>query len=1242
MLRKLLLILGMILTANLLVFSQSGTLKGKIIDKDSGEPIPFANVVIELGGSQQGGATSDFDGNYTIKPIAPGQYNVRASYVGYQPVQINDVIISADKITFLDLEMTSKVQNLEEVVITDYKVPLISKDQTSSGGTVTSEEIEKMPNKNADAIATTVGGVFSEDGEVKSIRGQRTEGTVYYIDGIKVTGAKNLPESAIDQVSVVLGGVPAQYGDATGGIINITTKGPSRKFGGGFSLQTSQFLDDFGYNRVGINLNGPLLRKKGDESSSAILGYYLAGEMIYKEDGFPNSTGVDRVDAETLQHLQENPISYSLSANNNISIINNSSYVRADNIDHLNATLNTERTTFNVSGKLDIKTFPTVNLTVGGNMSYEDRMNFDYVSSLFNWDMNTQSISNTRRAFVRFTNRFKNNDNESGLIKNTYLSFQADFSRYSRTDQNPDFKDDLLKYGYVGKFTTFKERNYTDAIIYDSTANLSGHLMDNWSDVLVTFEPGVYNPVLANYTNTVYSFFSNPIGTYDNLNNIMAWGGLLNSMQPADVYGLWDNVGASQDAYEYVQVKNDQVGLDLKVSTDIGNHEVKFGVSYEQKTDRVYAYQASKLWELMRGLTNSHIAQLDLNNPQPIYRDGYYMDTINYPRLYDGASQRTFDKNLRQAMGLPVNGTEWIDVDSYDLHDHTISYYDDEGIKHTASLSRPIDIEMFSADELLSSGENIAYYYGFDYKGNQLDSQPSFDDFFNETDENGDFKRNLQAFRPIYMAGYIQDKFAFKDLIFNIGLRVDRFDANQMVMKDPYLLFPTYTAGEVRANQNLSLDEIPGNIGDDYVVYVDNADNPSAITGFRNQDVWYDASGAETINPEDALDAGGGIQPYLMDPDNKTVNSKVFEDYEPQINVMPRVAFSFPISDEALFFAHYDVLTQRPKSNLRMDPSIYYFLPTSSLGTTSINNPNLKPEQTIDYELGFQQRLSNTSSLILSAFYREIRDQIQSYRFTGAYPSTYYSYNNLDFGTVKGLTVTYDLRRTKNIRLKASYTLQFADGTGSDAQTAKSLIQSGQPNLRTLIPLSFDRRHAINMMLDYRFGEGKNYNGPTSTRKIKGSDKVKTIQWLKNTGVNLTLNGGSGTPYTKSSRIVPLGGQRIIEGSINGARKPAQFRFDLRLDRDIDIAFGKGGKHDAMMNVYLQVLNLFDTQNVLNVYDATGNPDDDGFLAAEEWQTTINSKVDSQAYRDMYALRILSPYNYSAPRQIRLGLEFNF
>ncbi|MEZ5196537.1 MAG: carboxypeptidase-like regulatory domain-containing protein [Bacteroidales bacterium] len=71
MLRNLLLTIGFVLAANLLAFSQSDSLKGKIFDKDTKEPIPFANIVVEVGGTLVGGATSDFEGNFMIKPIPP-------------------------------------------------------------------------------------------------------------------------------------------------------------------------------------------------------------------------------------------------------------------------------------------------------------------------------------------------------------------------------------------------------------------------------------------------------------------------------------------------------------------------------------------------------------------------------------------------------------------------------------------------------------------------------------------------------------------------------------------------------------------------------------------------------------------------------------------------------------------------------------------------------------------------------------------------------------------------------------------------------------------------------------------------------------------------------------------------------------------------------------------------------------------------------------------------------------------
>ncbi|HNI46162.1 MAG TPA: TonB-dependent receptor, partial [Chitinophagales bacterium] len=339
----------------------------------------------------------------------------------------------------------------------------------------------------------------------------------------------------------------------------------------------------------------------------------------------------------------------------------------------------------------------------------------------------------------------------------------------------------------------------------------------------------------------------------------------------------------------------------------------------------------------------------------------------------------------------------------------------------------------------------------------------------------------LGAFRPIYMAGFVQDKFAFKDLIFNIGVRVDRFDANQKVPKDIYSpLYGVKTASEVT-----EFGAHPTTVGDDYVVYVDSEEDPTAITGYRSGNQWYNKDGLAVEDPR-VLQTGTQTIPYLIEGQlengHKTPNyntSLAFTDYNPQISVSPRVAFSFELSENAIFFAHYDVLAQRPQDRFIPTAKDYYFFEQTVGAGGVIDNPNLKPERTIDYQIGFKQKLSKTSALTISGFYRELKDMVQLYRVNNTYPvNGYNTYNNIDFGTVKGFDFNYDLRRTQNLRMTFNYTLQFADGTGSGDRSQANLIDFGRPNLRSIFPLSYDSRHLINVSADYGFGGGKDYNGP--------------------------------------------------------------------------------------------------------------------------------------------------------------------
>lgn len=1234
MLKNLLITLGIVLSTFTLTYAQQGRLQGKVYEKDNREPVAFANIILENGGTVVGGATSDFDGNYVINPIPPGKYDLKATFVGFNPVVVKGITITGNQITFYDIVMMSTSIDLQTVEIIEYKIPLISKDQTTSGASVTAEEIKKMPNRSAEAVAATVGGVFSSDGERGNVRGARSDATAMYIDGVRVIGNSSVPQSAIEQVDVILGGTPAQYGDATGGIINVTTKGPSRKFGAGIELETSELLDSYGHNRIGLNMQGPLI--KGKKQETALLGFFIAGDLGYNRDGAISSKGYYKATDATLQSLQESPLR---PTGLGFGTYRNGEFVRVSDLENTKRSLNTENYSINLSGNINVRTTETINLTFGGTFNKSNGNGFSYSGSFFNWDKNGEYNNNTWRVFGRFTQRFPTANESSSVIKNFYYSIQADYTRQSNSYGDPDHYGDLFNYGYLGKFSVYKQPTFQrENVVVNGKTYQNVMVLKGWdNDTLVTWNPGTTNPLVSNYTTSYFNTYEGqPEDHFRNLNDVVLGGALINGSGPTGYYSLFQAPGTIQSGYG--KDDNDQFGINVAGSMDIGNHEIKLGFQYEQRTNRSIDYAPVGLWTLMRGLTNFHITELDVNNPFVVSYDGI-VDTVKYYRNYDANSQRVFDQNLRTSLGLPVDGLDYIIIDSYDANNNTIEYYDKNGMRHTIGTGeKPFSIDMFSPDEILNNGNSYASYYGFDYQGNKLTSRPSFDDFFNQRDENGMFTRPVGAFQPIYMAGYLQDKFAFRDLIFNIGVRVDRFDANQKVLKDPYLLYNAKTASEVNTLDGNAVVH-PAGIGNDFTVYVDKADDPTRIVGYRFENTWYNETGAVIQDPS-KLDVGSGISPFLSDPSQDRVNISSFKDYEPELNIMPRISFSFPISDEALFFAHYDVLTQRPTSSLFSNPATYYFFESI---TGTISNPSLKPTQTIDYELGFTQKLTNTSSLTFTGFYREMRNMIQIYRFTGAYPKDYTSFSNLDFGTVKGLTVEYDLRRTNNARVRAGYTLQFANATGASTTTAASLIAAGLPNLRSTIPMPWDRRHQFNLLLDYRYGSGKEYNGPTISREKKDKAPLKV---LENTGFTLTVLGGSGTPYTAARRVnSPISASsNFLKGTYYGSRLPWQFRLDLRVDKDFEVNFGKNdqGVRKAYFNVYLQVLNLLDTKNVLRVYSATGNADDDGYLSAPEWQREINTQTSPVAYRELYDIFVNRPGNYSSPRQIRVGLMFNF
>jgi len=1257
MVGKIKILLISVLMSSTYLFSQSGlgTVKGTVKDEANGQVLPLSKVLLIQNGNIKGGANTDFDGKFQINGVQPGAYDVEVRNAdGYQSSVITGVNVSPDKITFLDdltLSKPKDIKELEEIKIVAYRVPLIDKDGGASGATVTREDISRLPVRSAAGVAATVGGVNTNEGSGEiSVRGSRSDGTYYYIDGIKVRGSASLPKSALEEVSVITGGVPANYGDVTGGIISITTRGPSATYFGSIEAVSSGIyfkgadpdgydgkvfgLDKFGYNLFEGMLSGPLLMQKDStgKKTKPKLGFLISANLTDELDNRPLAGGGYRIKKDVRDELIANPLR---PTSTGFGTFHNALFLRESDFEKVAWRMNTRNTDFSAQVKIDVNTGPSVNLQFGGSMNYRSGNNYSYGGSLLNFQNFGISKGLDYRVFGRLTQRFNNEkEGSSSKIKSALYNIMVDYSKSTNDVFDPKHQYNIFNYGHVGKFEISRRPSYE----FDPATQTYVH--NGFRDLEVDFSPSETNAALAAITTQYFDIYQDsPVGRYENLFQIQQGNALRNGDAPSSVYGIWSNIGTPYNFFG--KTENDQFRVTGAGSVVLGDHSISLGFEYEQRVDRGWTSGTTTgggtngpigIWTIARQLANFHITELDLNSG--VISDSGSFKTITYDRLNTGYAntsgtgeyggqlnndnQSFFDFNLRNKLGLDAAGSDFVDIDNYD-----------------PSL---FQFDMFSPDELLNGGNSFVSYWGFDHTGKKVKGVTDINKYFNEFDENGNYKRFVGAFQPIYMAGYVMDKFAFNDIVFNVGVRVDVFDANQPVLKDPYLFFNARTAKEARALKESDPNqyawvEIPESVGDDYVVYVNDVNNPSAINGFRTGQSWYNSVGTPIEDPK-VIRGAAGIAPWLLDPSLETPNASAFEDYKAQINVMPRVAFSFPISDEASFFAHYDILTKRPTSGFRFDPFDYQYIQSRS---AIIDNSNLKPETTVDYELGFQQVLSRTSSVKISAFYREQRNNVQLINVFEAYPATYRTYGNRDFGTVKGMTIAYDLRQTGNIRMTANYTLQFADGTGSDATSAQSLVNAGLPNLRNIFPYSYDQRHAFAFTFDYRYGEGEDYNGP-----MIGKTKL-----LENVGLNLFSNVYSGSPYSSQTFITDEGIGNLnagLNGTLNGSRLPWSYRLDLQLDKTINLEFKKKDdkKKMAFLNIYIRATNLFNQFNVLNVYRATGNWDDDGYLQAASTQSSIQNQIDEQSFRDYYSMKIQNPFNISSPRTIRLGIKLDF
>lgn len=1229
------------------VFAQAQTnfadFRVKASDGD-GKPLSGVNVKMYLNDILKTSDTTDSDGNALFQTLNPGTYRVELSKTGFSTQKYDEMQLNVGLNEPLQATMTNQ---MGAVIITKKStgkvIKLENNDVTMTGGAAINSG-----RRGIGAITATNSAII-ESRQGISVRGTRSDGNGTFIDGMRTTGSGAVPSLGVDQLSVNIGGIPAMYGDLTGGAFSYTTKSATEKTVTIFEGITSTLLDPYGYNSVEGFISGPLWTKEykneeGKTEKLVKLGYTLNGNVGYYNDPDPTRTGVYVLKEDKLKEVENNPLVFTPNG-----FVHSASYLKESDFERLAARPTSAQYNGNFIGKLEFN--PTKYVSVTAYSSYFYGGGRNATNSIMNFNDNARTDNHTFRAYLQFKQTFK--VKKESTVKSAFYTIRAEYQNAFSQSRSAEHLDNYFDYGYVGTFQSYptpvfayanydqqQNPNKEPRVVRDQNGNYV-QLRNYWdqigfSDTLLTFNASELNPIRARYTQNIYDYYDSRGFRVASPQTILLSQGMLNGYNPNPVYSLWATPGTIPNVWAKSQTEKYSVfalgQMQYKPKTVNGRerppHDLQAGFYYEQNINRGYNLNANGLWVLMGQLMNKHISELDVNNPILSYdANGVFTDTVRYNRLINYGEQSNFDRNFRDKLisqgvkdvyGNLVNERTFVDINSFKPGD--------------------FNINMFSANELLNNGNGYANYFGYDHLGNKVNGKPSINQFLNDPS-----KRTIGAFQPIYIAAWLQDQFQFKDLIFRFGLRMERYDANQIVLKDPYSLYPIRTAAEVSEINGLPTNH-PSNVSDDAYVYVNDMQSPTKIIGYREGDKWYNADGSEQRNPEFLANqtTNGKIAPYLVDYNKQEVTDKTFTDYTPAINLLPRIWFSFPLEPKKkTFYVSYDVLAQRPNAGASfVSVDDIYFMKFRQ-GST-IANGSLGSRLKTDYEAGYKQIIGKKENkgLELSVAYSEIRNDFGLYQINQGYPVTYTTYRNIDFATITSFRGNVYIRDIGPLTLSASYMLQFADGTGSNINSQAALIASNQPNLRTVIPLGdLDIRHNIKLSSTWAWGGGRDLN----RKNLYKGPMLFGKEIFKFTSINIIANTYSGGPYTPTTRAVQIGAvdRAQIKGVPFGARLPWQYNFDLNFTKGFELT-RSGAKNPIQFSVFLWVNNVLNTWNVLGVFPFTGQPNDDGFLNSQNGQLLVKTQVDAQSYTDLYRLFLNSQTgNWNAPRTIRLGVRFN-
>lgn len=315
---------------------------------------------------------------------------------------------------------------------------------------------------------------------------------------------------------------------------------------------------------------------------------------------------------------------------------------------------------------------------------------------------------------------------------------------------------------------------------------------------------------------------------------------------------------------------------------------------------------------------------------------------------------------------------------------------------------------------------------------------------------------------------------------------------------------------------------------------------------------------------------------------------------DPTYQISPRLGVAFPISEAGVMRFSAGLFFQTPQLNLLYTNN--EFERSEGADRYTIGNANLEPERTLQFEVGLQQGLSETMGLDLTVFSKDIRELSGQTAVRGSIGAPVGRLENIDYGTVKGVTLSLFERGKGEVSWTVDYTLQFANGSASNPAERFNRFVTNSDQIIAINRLDWDKRNVLNNSITWNSKFGLTLSAITSLQ--------------------------SGSPYTSER-------ENVTSLIPNNEDKPTQFNSDIR-------AYYKPPMLSQNIEFFLQVDNLFDTKQHYGIYVDTGLADESTELQKYLDAGTIPGGLNT--LEEWY----IDQSRMSAPRSVKIGLSYKF